>query len=127
AGLLRAERGGASFDTKVGAQHASVRLARAGATRLLVLVADGQGTLAARVDGAPVAMRRIGDGTAWAGEPGELRAGPVALDLDHPAGVVAAWLVPLAAEIPPPPPRAWDAGPDTPFDAPSERGLESAP
>jgi hypothetical protein len=34
----------------------------------------------------------------------------VALAVTFAPGIVAAWIVRRAAEIPPPPPRAWDAG-----------------
>jgi hypothetical protein len=105
---------------------------KGGSLRLLVLVVagDGAGELSARVDGAAFAATALpgeAGSTTWTADLGVRRPGALALDLAHPAGVLAAWVVPLAPEIPPPPPREWDAGAAEPFDAPSQRGLESAP
>jgi arylsulfatase A-like enzyme len=112
AGLLREAHGGATFEGKPTRAHAKVQIGYAGPARLLVLAAerrDERDDLTARADGQPVATRPAGERTFTA-ELGERPSGPLALDLEDAAGLLAAWVVPLAPEIPPPPPRAWDAG-----------------
>jgi arylsulfatase A-like enzyme len=121
AGLLRPDRGGLANARPLPTHmNGAVRISEDAPVRLLVLGGSGAGELEVLVDGAKVSAKRADDLTFIA-DLGPRRAGPVVLDLAHEGGIAAAWIVPLAAEIPPPPPRQWDAGPEAPF------GLESAP
>jgi arylsulfatase A-like enzyme len=86
--------------------EARLRLAKAGPARLFVLVA-GPGPLSASVNGAALAQKEPTDGVVYVLEVGDLPAGDAKVSLTSPGGIVAAWLVPHAEEIPPPPPQAW--------------------
>lgn len=110
--LLTADRGGkdwppsgvlpASFD-------ATVRLGAAGPCRLLVLASDDHATITATIDGLGLDAASSTSGTALhVFEVGSRPAGDARLSLGSSRGIRAAWLVPRAAEIPPPPPKAWE-------------------
>ena len=66
----------------------------------------------ATLAGQPVELtpRGIADGLALHVGERVVTTGEVALAADHPEGVRAAWVVPVAEELPPPPREAWDAG-----------------
>ncbi len=87
-----------------------VRLPNAGPARVLVLGADGSGPLSGSIDGAAVAETKASAGNVFVVEAGEVASRDVQLDLFVPSGIRALWAVPRASEIPPPPPREWDAG-----------------
>ncbi|HVJ89484.1 MAG TPA: sulfatase-like hydrolase/transferase [Labilithrix sp.] len=88
-----------------------LRVAKPGLSRLLVLgVAVEPPPLTGSIGGAPFAQDRPTVGRVYVVEVGELVSRNVELKLTLPGGVAAAWLVPRADEVPPPPPRAWDAG-----------------
>jgi arylsulfatase A-like enzyme len=88
---------------------ATVRLSKPGPTRLLAL--GGGGSLTVTVGGAVLPEVTASAGDVWIVEVGELKAGAVRLSLESTSPVLAVWLVPRAAEIPPPPPEAWEARP----------------
>jgi len=115
AGLLREGSGGAAWTARPSeTAHAVLRATAQGPKRLFVLVGEGPGELGIGVDGVapPLAAKRTGN--VWVAELGDRAPGPVAVELTDPAGLRAAWVVPHAEEIPLPPPRQWDAGPDEP-------------
>ncbi len=114
AGLLTARRGGVHPARPAPRLEGKVTVP-AGKLRLLVLAA-GEGEATAVVDGRSIAGRVEGSVTLveLGDELGATRAGEMRLELAHAAGVIAAWIVPRADEIPPPPPVAWDAGASSP-------------
>ena len=87
-----------------------VRLAKTGPTRILVLGADAAGPLTGSVGGVAVPETMASAGNVFVVEAGEVTSRDVQLDFSVPGGIRALWAVPRAAEIPPPPPREWDAG-----------------
>lgn len=109
AGLLRPEVGGLALSPARPAASATLRVPGSGAARVLVLAGGSAdvGAPRASVDGTPLALAPRGD--VWVGELPAVGA-EARLELAHDAGVRAAWIVRRAPEIPPPPPRAWDAG-----------------
>ncbi len=114
ASLLRPEVGGIAFATPRSSVSATLRVAGEGPARLLVLVARERadagsgGPLEARIDGLPVTTSAATTDVLVAELP--VLGTEARLALEHPDGVLAAWIVRRAPEIPPPPPRAWDAG-----------------
>ncbi len=110
AGLLVARNGGWSAAAPAAQVSADVRIA-GGRARLLVRT-EGPGTLSATIDDRPIAAAPAGD--LWIAEIDDVRGPRARLALAHATGVRAAWLVPRAPEIPPPPPVEWDAGAPTP-------------
>lgn len=110
---LTAENGGwVARDGKAPPDSLSikVRLPKPGLTRVLVLGAAGAGPLSGSVDGVAIAETEASHGGVFVVEAGEVQSRDVRLDLSLPGGISALWAVPRAAEIPPPPPRAWDGG-----------------
>jgi hypothetical protein len=122
AGLLAPALGGWSAPKGApapGHVDVEVSVGGGGPARLLVVLGDAgsdagapagsdaglaEETMTARVDGAPVTLRR--KGAVWVAELDAV--GPRArLALDAPLGVSALLLVRRAEEIPPPPPRQW--------------------
>jgi len=91
---------------------ATVRLGRSGPARVLALGADG-GALAVTVGKTALPEVTASAGNVWVVEAGELDAGLVRLRLESTSPVLAVWLVPRAAEIPPPPPEAWEPPPES--------------
>ncbi|OJY24197.1 MAG: hypothetical protein BGO98_20175 [Myxococcales bacterium 68-20] len=91
-----------------------LRVDKPGPSRLLVLGAPGSGTtsgvLGGTVDGVPIPETTANDADVFVVELGEVAGREVQVSLTTSAGIGALWLVPRADEIPPPPPRAWDAG-----------------
>ena len=88
-----------------------------GPARLLVRVEVPSDAAPAIVVGdRTVEPARIEEGVrdTWIAELADLPAGRVLLTATHERGVRGMWLVRRAPEIPPPPPRAWDAGPEPP-------------
>jgi arylsulfatase A-like enzyme len=79
-------------------------LSKSGPARLLVKTGNEP---SARINGvsSTVGSKIVGTDDLWVIEAGELPAGPTDVGA---SGVV--WLVPRAEEIPPPAPKAWDAG-----------------
>jgi arylsulfatase A-like enzyme len=113
AGLLVPDRGGHVFPPPgppPRSLHAAtrVRLATPGPARVLVL-AEGGGPLRGRINGMEFPDTLPLSGSVYVIEAGEL-PGEVELSLGG-SDVRAAWVVPRAPEIPPPPPRAWTATP----------------
>jgi arylsulfatase A-like enzyme len=112
AGLLVPANGGWVGDAQAPphAVDVTVRAPR-GASRLLVLVAADGGAPAvvtrAAVDGASIDLAV--DGSMRHGEVSGSRA-EARLHLEDASGLLAAWIVARAAELPPPPPTAWDGG-----------------
>jgi hypothetical protein len=77
-----------------------------------VLATEEASETRATIDGVALALERDGR-LRFADVPRDRDAGrTVALHLEDASGVVGAWLVASADEIPPPPPEAWDAGRD---------------
>jgi hypothetical protein len=79
--------------------------------RLLVLTAAA-GALEATIARTAIATTAtpLDDGRVLhVAELAPMNAGEVAVHLSHAGGVLAAWIVPRADEIPPPPPVAWTA------------------
>jgi arylsulfatase A-like enzyme len=112
--LLTPDHGGTEWAPFANRAHAKalskveahVRFPKAGPARLLVL-GNGDAPLTGSLNGAwlPEAQP-VGD-RVYVVPAGEVAAGDVRVALSSPSGIVAAWLVPLAAEIRPPPPQAW--------------------
>lgn len=117
AGLLSPDRGG-WIAPSPGVFPASIavklRVGEPGPARLLVLGAPGSGAasgvLGGTVDGAPIPETIATAADVFVVELGAIAAREVQVRLTSSAGIGAVWLVPRADEIPPPPPRAWDAG-----------------
>lgn len=87
----------------------TVRLPKPGPTRILVLGAEGAGPLSGSIDGVAIDDADANPGNVFILE-GEAASRQVQLELAAPGGITALWAVPRAAEIPPPPPQAWDGG-----------------
>ena len=107
--LLTPDRGGKEWGTPTSPATATVRFAKAGVARLLVLAdptTPANAALLGEINGAPVAEMAPYADNLYVVEVGELRAGTVQVRLSRPT-VRAIWLVEHAAEIPPPPPREW--------------------
>ncbi|MBL0193779.1 MAG: sulfatase-like hydrolase/transferase [Myxococcales bacterium] len=123
AGLLVPRRGG----LRAAGLAAGLAGPRAGAARLEGTVRVSPGRVRVLL-GVPAAAAAVAPTATLAGQPVELTprgiadglalhvgervvtTGEVALAADHPEGVRAAWVVPVAEELPPPPREAWDAG-----------------
>jgi hypothetical protein len=76
--------------------------------RLLVLTAPGTAEIGGVVDGVAVRdLLPVARGDVFVVELGEKRGGVVNVALEPAPAVRAAWIVPHAAEIPPPPPSPW--------------------
>lgn len=101
-------------DEPDGAIAGEVTVTPASPLRLLVLTAgEARTPPTARVDGVAVSLERRADGVYTAefpaGQGGASRKLEVASS--GASKVRGAWLVPLAEDVPLPPPEAWDAGP----------------
>jgi arylsulfatase A-like enzyme len=110
AGLLTADRGGWTASAPTRASDARLR-GLAGSARLLVLVATAASEPRGALDGAPVVFthaRGSEDGPLWVADVEVASTGGTTLHLEDDAGLVAAWLVAPAKELPPPPPEAWN-------------------
>jgi len=117
AGVLEPKHGGVARATSTATIDATLTV-DACPCRLLVL-AEGAGSLEGSVAGEPVASARALDlesprGYVHVIELGAVNGRALPVHLTHPGGIVAAWIVPRASEIPPPPPVAWDAGTPSP-------------
>jgi hypothetical protein len=111
ADLLEPKEGGFVWPKKRERGFASVVVKSASPHRLFALVGSDADGLEGKVGAVEIAGRdKRHVGTSWAVDVGELSAGLVNVELFHPGGVIAVWLVPRADELPPPPPLAWDAG-----------------
>jgi hypothetical protein len=60
------------------------------------------------------APTRLGASDTWVAEISDVAAGRILVTATHERGIRGMWLVRRAPEIPPPAPRAWDAGPEPP-------------
>lgn len=105
--LLAPEHGGKDGLGGASAAQVRLRLSRSGPARILVLAGDGP--LSVTVAGVELTGAPATGGLHLFEAP-DLRAGDVEVGLRSEGGLEAVWLVPRAPEIPPPPPRAWDAG-----------------
>ncbi|MBX3208789.1 MAG: sulfatase-like hydrolase/transferase [Labilithrix sp.] len=114
--LLTADRGGwvAPTPPTAGAEVAlRLRVTRPGPSRLLVLAAENaaRGDLHGTIGDEPAeAFTTATVGRVFVVEVGDLEGRELRVSLSSQVGIAALWLVPRADEIPPPPPRAWDAG-----------------
>ena len=107
AGLLRPDRGGAAFDPPRPSARVTLRVPGFGPARLLVLT-EGAGELTATVGGKAATTSRKGKLHV-----AEIEVGAAAsVELAHPAGIAAVWIVRRAADVPPPPPGDWGAEAD---------------
>lgn len=119
--LLTPNHGGTEWSGDARGERARVRFAEAGAARLLVMAdATASGAvLTGSIARSPLPERVAYANDVYIVEVGVIPAGDIEVDvrLSTHAAVKALWLVPLTNEIPPPPPRAWDAGatPDEPL------------
>lgn len=113
----------AILDPRHGGWTSSVPAKKAAAR--LKIEGEGPARLLVRVDGAtdaaPPAITvgdvavegaRLASSDVWAAEIANVPAGRVLVGAAHERGIRGMWLVRRATEIPPPPPRAWDAGPE---------------
>jgi arylsulfatase A-like enzyme len=90
----------------------TLRFAKPGPARLLVLGSDAAptGPLGGTVDGVAIPETTADAAHVYVVEVGSIASSNVPVSLSAPGGIAALWLVPRADEVPPPPPRAWDAG-----------------
>ena len=108
AGLLVPGRGG--WSTAAPTRTMTVELAvPKGPRRLLVLTSSETSAVTGTLGGE--SLRFTHDGTLRIADVA-LHGGTAALKLADEAGVLAAWVVAPAEEIPPPAPERWDSGPD---------------
>jgi arylsulfatase A-like enzyme len=109
AGLLVPAQGGFKPPGAVGPQvDVEVTVPGTGPARLLV-VGLGEGEVDARVDGAAVRLVQRGQhGAVWTAELASVGA-RARVEAKGASGVSALWIVRRAEEIPPPPPREWQA------------------
>ena len=104
-GLLEPRRGGARQGRARGLD-ATVAATRDVPLRLLV---RADAVAAASVGGAEVLLEHLSGGVL-VGDVVPQRADRVRIAVSG-EGITGAWLVPIARELPPPPPEIWDAGP----------------
>lgn len=113
AGILTPRTGGFTSAAPVKKASAKLKIDGEGAARLLVRTeGDHDSAPVVTIGDAGVAATRLGNGDTWMAEIAELPAGRVLVTATHEQGIRGMWLVRHATEIPPPPPRAWDAGPE---------------
>ena len=120
--ILTPDRGGLTFASAATATG-RVKSSRSGAARLFVLIGPAGGSLSGVVGGAPLPDAEALTRELLIVELPDVRTGDVSFSLTSPAGIQAVWLVPRAPEVPPPPPRTWDAGipaEDDPLAAPPD-------
>ncbi len=96
--LLRPSSGGIAFDSPVPELRATLR-APAGPLRLLALAASPGGALAGTVAGRPLEREAAVGSLHYVDLPDALPR-EVALQLTEPSGLLAAWIVARAAELP---------------------------
>ena len=103
--LLTPASGGLHAGAKVPFVTGSVRLGQSGPARLLL---KSPRAPTASIAGASLAAPALvpGKDDLWVADAGALTAG----EIEVTTSADVAWLVPRAEEIPPPPPKAWDAG-----------------
>lgn len=113
AGFLAPRTGGWASPAPVKRAAAKIKIEGEGAARLLVRI-EGDTAPALTIGDAatPVDAARLGNGDTWVAEIPDLPAGRILVTATHDRGIRGMWLVRRATEIPPPPPRAWDAGPE---------------
>jgi hypothetical protein len=98
---------------------AKLRIPEAGPARLLVLGAGSDkndAPLTGTVDGVAIRPAAPDANNVFVAEIEGVSAGDLPVRLSLASGIAAVWLVPRAAEIPPPPPVVWDAGVAPPDD-----------
>jgi arylsulfatase A-like enzyme len=115
---LSPDRGGwvapAAVKGAAAAESASVKLrvAQPGPARLLVLGNESttNGVLGGTIDGVAIPETTAHANHVFVVEIGDLHSRDVQVRVSAAGGISALWVVPHAAEIPPPPPRVWDGG-----------------
>ena len=105
AGLLRINEGGWHGDGRAKKVDVTLRVAGTGPARLIVR-ANGSGPPRVTVAGQEAQVTAAG-----ADFVAELETMPAkaAVHLEHDEGLLTAWIVRRAEELPPPPPRRWEA------------------
>ena len=105
AGLLRINEGGWHGDGRAKKVDVTLRIAGTGPARLLVRT-NGSGPPRVTVAGQEVQLTAAGPDFV-----AELETVPnkAPLHLEHDEGLLAAWIVRRAEELPPPPPKRWEA------------------
>jgi hypothetical protein len=107
AGILDAKHSGVALPTAVSSLDVSFAPpASSGPFRLLVLAAEAGGELEGNVAGHPLTNVRT-EGALHVVELEPLNAGAVPMHLTDSHGILAAWIVALADEIPAPPAVPW--------------------
>jgi hypothetical protein len=113
AGILEPRSGGWAHEPPVAEIDVRLTLRKTpGPSRILVLTANDDASLEVTLEGgAPlVASRREGALRVFElTEPLSTKQGRAAIHARSDAGVRALWIVPRAADIPPPPPTPWTA------------------
>ena len=114
AGILVPRQGGFASPVPVKKIAAKLKIdGQGGPARLLVrAVGDTAPTVIIGEPGVTATVVRLGTSDTWITETEELAGGRILVTATHDVGVLGMWLVRRASEIPPPPPRAWDAGPE---------------
>jgi hypothetical protein len=111
AGLLDAKHSGTALASAAPSLDVSLaQPVQPGARRLLVLAAAPGGELSGTVAGRALTGVRT-DGALHVAELAPMNVGDVPMHLTEAMGVLAAWIVPLADEIPAPPPAPWTPPP----------------
>lgn len=113
ASLLEPKRGGWSAPAPAKRAAAKLKIEGQGPARLLLDVGEPSDVPPAITFGdVTIEPARAADGDLWIAEIADVPAGRVLVTATHEGGLRGMWLVRRATEIPPPPPRASDAGPE---------------
>ena len=108
--ILDAATGGMSVDAPVPTMNGIVSVPRGVPLRLVVLAAVPDGLVSGTAGGIALRESPV-TGRVQVIELGSANDARLALHLAAPGGLLAAWVVPHAADIPPPAPMPTDAGP----------------
>ncbi|MBX3192096.1 MAG: sulfatase-like hydrolase/transferase [Labilithrix sp.] len=110
AGLLTPARGGWTSAAPSPRVRIDLQIAGEGPARIFVESASDAPPEGKVAGAALVLTRRAGASPTWTAELPAI-AGRARVELEHPMGIGALWIVRRAEELPPPPPRPWeDAG-----------------
>jgi HEAT repeat protein len=118
AGVLRPEAGGIAFQTPEENVSATLAVPTGQPLRLLALAGQGGTPLSGTFGEARETLREDRSyGNVHVVELAPSRASTVSLQLQAPGGLLGVWVVPHAADVPPPAPVAFEAGAPAPDDA----------
>jgi hypothetical protein len=116
AGILVPRNGGWSSPVATKKAAAKLKIEGEGGPARLLLRVEGDAPPAVTFADVAITPARLGTSDVWVAEIAEASSGGgrILVSATHERGIRGMWLVRRATEIPPPPPRAWDAGPEPP-------------